>query len=232
MRLLSHPENKIASAAAIGEWRAEPKGEVRPSLRESWQRAMLRCSGDEWELREILKGDRALAVEWLGQCLKDNRELWRHDEIIDAAIEGLEIEDRRELLGTLPENVSPPDVVQQLVGESIELFRLLLQVNNLKRLHLAPLMGHPNPTGWATKAEVALDAGYSANEVAEAAFGYSWSWSGSESAMWNEWAERFGDLGSHTSARVREIGAIGREVATDRRDGAQERERQERIRGR
>src|SRR5207249_7506910 len=114
-----------------GEWNAVPKGEIRASLREAWQRAILRNSGEEWFLREILTSNSSLAAEWLAERLKENNELWRHEETIAAALSGLGVEDRRRLLGILPEDVLPPEVTQWLVGNHIELFRELLKMDSL-----------------------------------------------------------------------------------------------------
>ena len=172
-----------------------------------------------------------LAVEWLAERLKENEELWRYEETIDAALEGLAVDDRRRLLGILPDDFFPPEIVRRLVGNHIDLLRELLQIDRLKHLHLAPLVGYPNLSDWIGKAEAALDAGYSANEIADAAFGHGWSWSGSESAMWNEWVKPFNDLRSAASERIREIGVIGSALAAQRRDAALERERAEEVRG-
>ncbi len=230
-RLLSHRDPFIASAAAIGEWTADPKGTVRESLREVWHRAVLRVPCDEWSLREILQADPSLAMEWLAERLHQNSELWRCEETISAALERLSVDDRRRLMATLPGDLFPSEIVQHLVGNDATLLRELLQMDTLKELHLAPLAGYPNPADWAVKAEAAVDVGYSGTDIAQAAFGRSMSWSGSESAMWNEWVLQFDTLQGHPNPRIRAIGAIGSGLATQRRDEARARERVEEIRG-
>ena len=58
--LLRHEGPKVSSAAAIGEWHAEPRGKVRDGLLPDWRAAMLRASADE-PINEALKADPALA---------------------------------------------------------------------------------------------------------------------------------------------------------------------------
>src|SRR5690606_34082467 len=106
-----------------------------------------------------------------------------------------------------------------------------LGTERLKAVHLAPFAGHPNPTDWAEKAKAALAAGYSHEDIAEAAFGHGWSWSGSEAGMWGEWVARFEVLRAHEDAGVREIAVVGARIAAGRRERAAEREREEEIRG-
>jgi LPS sulfotransferase NodH len=89
----------------------------------------------------------------------------------------------------------------------------------------------PNLSDWAALAMQALGAGYSEEQIVDAAFGHSWGRSGSESAMWNEWYERFNDLMSHEDGRIRRAGEIGRHVAAQERDAALEREHVESVRG-
>jgi hypothetical protein len=231
LRLLSHPDDAIASATAIGEWNADPKGEVRQPLQAAWRQAVLRCRGDEWFLRETLRTDPALAMEWLTDRLSGNKELWRYDETIDAALGGLSVEDRRQLIGVLPADLFSPETVQKIVGNDLSMYRELLRTDRLRQLHLAPLIGLPNLSDWAAKAELALEAGYSASDIADAVFAQGWSWNGNESSMWNDWVNRFNKLCSHSSSHVCEIGRIGSESAARRRDLAIKLERDEEVRG-
>jgi hypothetical protein len=194
--------------------------------------AVLRGPANEWSLREILGGDPSLAVQWLTARLMQNLHLWRYEDEILAAIAGLGVHDRRHLLTILPDNLFPSSIARDLVGSDPTLYSDLLQLDRLKPLHLAPLIGFPNDPAWIPNAQLALDSGYSPNDIAEAVYGDGWSWSGNESAMWEEWVKRFEALRTHSSDRVREIGEIGAHLAAQRRERALERERAEQIRGR
>jgi len=231
-RLLTHQDAMIASAAAIGEWHADRKGDIRVSLRGEWEQAILRTPPDEWLMRDILKEEPGLAVQWLTIMFEENRELWRHEEVIDLALHGMDEEQRRHLLAVLPSSIFPVVIVRQLIGDSLALYRELLQSERLKAVHLAPLIGYPDISSWSVRAEEALAAGYTTRAIAEAAFGEGWSWSGNVSEMWDEWANRFTDLVSHANEQIGEIGHIGTEIAIDRRDREAGRERTEEVRGR
>jgi hypothetical protein len=122
-------------------------------------------------------------------------------------------------------------LVSLLVGDDLDLYRRFLEDEELSSVHLWPLNGRP--TGlWPEKAKLALAAGFSADEVAYAAYGGILSWSGLQSVMWDGWAEQFAELCSHEDVGVRAAAEIGREYARQRRDRALEGERLEAIYGR
>ena len=64
---------RIAVAAPIGHWSADPKGSINKALAESWWQAFLRSTLDdaqrsqlsEYLVGEILANDSGLASEWL-----------------------------------------------------------------------------------------------------------------------------------------------------------------------
>ena len=68
--LLRHEGPKASSAAAIGEWHAEPRGKVRDGLLPDWRAAMLRASADE-PINEALKADPAFAHDWLRERTRE-----------------------------------------------------------------------------------------------------------------------------------------------------------------
>lgn len=63
------------------------------------------------------------------------------------------------------------------------MYRLLLKRADLGFHHLEPLRGNPEPD-WIPLARLAVEAGYTAEEVASATHGMMWSWEGRESDMW------------------------------------------------
>lgn len=81
--LLSHADQKTSLAAAVGEWLAEPREQVRPELRANWRAVILNAGQEETEngggrngssfywLETILLHDRDLAFEWVLSRLRD-----------------------------------------------------------------------------------------------------------------------------------------------------------------
>ena len=234
-RLLRHESAAIASAAAQGEWHADPEGSVRDSLHEDWREVVIhRVSIGHW-LGKVLKDDPLLAYGWLeARMAEQTPRLFSHYKVaVEAAVNALDIEARRRILHRVPETYGVEELVACLVGENLALYRELLNDERLKRLHLVPLVGHPEGV-WMEKAKLALDAGYSFEEVAGAVRSYPLmvvSWSGKESTMWAEWVEQFDRLCSHEDARIRKVGEAGRARAKASRDRAVEQERDEAIYG-
>src|SRR6185436_8492462 len=81
-KLLQHSRWDTALAAAVGEWWAEPQGEVREEVLADWYSAILQSRTEEYSDTEpnmglqyslgcVLSGDASLALEWLRSRLRD-----------------------------------------------------------------------------------------------------------------------------------------------------------------
>lgn len=235
-RLLNHDDPAIASAAAEGEWQAEARGTVRASLESDWEEAVLRETRGVYWLRDVFIARPPLAYRWLEARLSDDTlEVYRgrDDSAVGAAVSVLDAESRRRLLPKVPAGWGFDALVAGLVDDDLDLYGYLLTNEELKQYHFAPLAGQPEGL-WVEKARMALDAGYSSEEVAYAVYGYPMgvSWSGNESAMRAEWMERFEQLCSSEDDRIREVGKAGRAAAKQAYDKAARRERREAIYGR
>lgn len=236
-RLLQHEDAAIASAAAGGEWSADPEGTVRDSLGKDWREAVINHVIDDYWLGRALENDPLLACDWLQARLREQYPLLfvsGYERAIKAAVSALDIEARRQVLCQVPETYEMAGLVACLVGENLDLCRELLSNERLKLLHLAPLSGYPEGK-WVEMAKLALDAGYSNKEVALAVYGVlglmSVEWVGSESRMWTGWVERFDRLCSHEDERIRKVGEAGRAYAKGHLEQALAQEREEAIYG-
>jgi hypothetical protein len=231
-RLLRHDSGPVAAAAAEGVWGAGERGEIPPNLFQSWRAAVVQHVGSEHVLQAVFVAYPTIARDWLLARAEGDVPLWsRHDDAFEKAASALDRASRRDLLGRLRASASPSGLFGMLVGEDPELFRLLLRRPDLESVHLEPLYGQPTP-GWARLSVVALEEGYSPDELASAPHGGGWSWTGRLSTMWQEWADSFAGLEQHEDARIREIGRIGRERAERQRESETERERNEDVFGR
>lgn len=231
-QLLGHPQPAVAVAAAVGEWYSDPRGSVRPSIQEAWRLAIVN-SPTRLSLEEpILKSDPSLALDWLVARVRQNSpDLWMCESLIGTAIETLNLDQRRYLLGQIgPGFRCARMMIEWLVGEEIDTYRDLLSNRELESFHLVPLRGHPRNI-WIDKALLALDAGYPAAVVAEATIGSSWSRSGNESDMWAEWVQAFEPLLSHQDPRIQEVGQHGQQLTQALRDRALQSERREAVYG-
>jgi hypothetical protein len=236
-RLLLLPSWEAALAAAIGEWCADPEGEVREEVRPEWRLAVLRSKTGEYEetrqtvglqywLRGILAGDADLALEWLQSRLKDSALPWSFmgDSPFAAAIRNLRREQKEELLGELQPVHILWSILPILIDSDIELYRKLLGMKSLRDYHLAPLEGLPGPA-WESLALAALDAGHAPEAVAGATCGSSHSWVGSGVEYWESWDQAFTAFENHSREDLREVGQYGRAAVRDWLQDGQERQK-------
>jgi len=230
-RLLVHEDQEIAAATAIGEWYAEPSKSVREDIRKEWRSVVVKYLDSDHSLNDMFIADPSLAFDWLQARIEEESDVfWRQEEIVSAAINFLSRVQRQSLLETAEGALWSGETVHELVADDLELYEELLSNHRLKSIHLYPLHGHPAGL-WIEKAKLALIAGYTPEEVAQASFGSGLSWWGNESDMWNGWIKELEALASHEDLRIQEVGRIGRDYATSMRNRALQEEQEEAIHG-
>ena len=234
---------RIAVAAAVGYWNAEPKGTINGALAESWRQAFLYSALYDAELSqfseylvgEILANDGNLASEWLILALS-HIDSWFGNllDVAQQAVQGMDSRQRRSVLKALPVDSyrSFDEIVQVLVGEDVDLYRALLDSPQLTKYHLSPLATVPDQP-WVMKAILALNAGYSVNAVVEATIPNGGLWRGSESEMWAGWHKRFEALNEidGTDSRISDLARRGAKVTSKREEEAQKRDRYRAVYG-
>lgn len=243
LELLQHPDPSISGNVAIGTWVAEPKGEIGESLKEKWRTAVLNIQNEAYWLGEILKKDETLAFEWLTKHIK-NTDI-PHDtlQIFNSAIGSLTIDQRKEILKLLPNDFWRTGIVKTLIGDSLDLYQGLLRGHQRSYLHLMPLrlssiesFGKENEEvwneeAWVAKAKIALDAGYSPEEI-EDAISEGWFWSGKISDMWARWIVFYDKRLQDPDPRIKKVGEIGKAKAKAQYDKELIQEKRESIYGR
>jgi hypothetical protein len=161
-------------------------------------------------LQEIFRQDASLAHDWLIARAEAGPLTYHSLEIVQSAIEVLSFDEKRNVLDRLSLNPESADseLIKALTANDPRLLNLLLGRKKMSRNHLVALAGPP--TGrWCEMAAIALDAGYSPDDVAKAAFGWVWQWEGDESAMWNKWARDFESVLGHEDSRLQAVGRPG-----------------------
>jgi len=247
-RLLQHPQWETALAAAVGEWCAEPQGEVREKILPEWRSAILRSRTEEYSDREhamglqywlggILSGDPDLALEWLRNRLRDH-DLPGHflgDSPFAKALRSLRKDQRMALLQELElvQELEPVHIIGNmiplLIQDDVELYGKLLSLKRLSDFHLAPLEGLAQSV-WSNLALVALQAGYEPAQIAAAAFDPPSSW-GYGIEYWENWDLAFAEIGREGSEALQEIARHGREIAQVKLRQAHARQREVELHG-
>jgi len=220
-RLLRHEDARLAAAAAVGEWYSKPVGEVRSDLEEAWRIAILGVPADYRMMQRILESDAALAQAWLLRYVEEE-EVTITDRLEPATLGAVSVLDKGQklaVLRALQGQHSRRSLTNALIGGDIELYEEFIQSEELGPAHLWPLEGKPAGS-WAEKATLALEAGFTPERVARASYSGSREWSGNESDMWQDWADRFRDLSSHVHEGVRDVARAGIEYAEQRREHA------------
>ena len=182
---------------------------------------MIRDFPKDLYLRAIFQADPTLRNEWLDYwstslCVKRSRRI--DEETFEAAIEGLDLDEKRRLLRKLnPESPIAKSVIAKLAGEDLKLFQQLLGLQQLRKYHLRPLRRMPDKF-WAELALVALKLGRSEYEVGVASGpGYEFEFRKESErkqaiiAAWNE-------LRQHEDRRIRRIASRQWERSLDRKE--------------
>jgi hypothetical protein len=239
--LLSHKNSAVAQAAAEGEWLAEPKGVIEPSLRDDWEKAILRTSveisGDQgfW-LGELLSKEPDLSARWLSSSISERGDQhinFLHRNLIRASTSSLTHSARLAILEQVPDEYGFDTLVIDLVNKSPEIYQHLLGISRLQRYHLVPLSGDIDSV-WSELATLAIQAEYNPKDIAIATMEEHsdiLSNMDGEADKWSEWIKLFEKVSSDPDLNLKKIASIGIELAAQRLKSAQNRLRNESVYG-
>jgi hypothetical protein len=218
--LLNHPDKATALSAAVGEWLAEPQGQVRQDLMPDWRSAVLRpgqadlgTSLNHW-LGGILTQDSDLAFEWCRQRVRDTPEYKIHQSSFATAVSRLSRQDRIRLLNDIDSESISYDILGLIVGKDPSVYKELLSRPGSVSLHLEPLQGPPDDS-WLQLAILALDAGHTPQKVAVGTISTPHSWWGSGKEYWLTWDQAFSHFENHARQDIREVAQHGRQMAQE-----------------
>jgi hypothetical protein len=222
--LLRHAQWEIALAAAVGEWWAEPKAEVRKEILPNWRSAILRSKTEEYPDTErnmgvqyllgcILSSDSNLALEWLEARLRDPDlpRYFREDSPFAHALRSLGKDQRLAFLQDLEPFPIVDAMIPLLIQGDVDVYEELLSRKRLSDYHLRPLRGLPQ-RAWSKLALAALRVGHEPAQIAGAAFGTSHTVVGSGIEYWHKWDLAFVEVGREKPPELQEISQYGREI--------------------
>ena len=242
-KMLCSSDARVAVAAAIGCWcRNADESEDCRRFPDEWRNAILRAPAvetrfsqhEEYWLGEILSKDKRLARDWLlSKFSRNDRNpgSWKVEEIAIKIVPGLDSGQRACVLAALHSDCHAEKLIQCLVDDDVDLYRVLLGMERPARFHLAPLTGQPDGEAWRAKALLALASGFTTEDIVQTALGRSYSWSGRESAMWAGWRRSFEVLLADARHEIVRIGRRGVEITAKDERRALERERYQAVHG-
>ena len=170
--LLCTSDKHVAVAAAIGHWFIAKHQGTQDCLNENWPKAVLRSAnyweggqGECYELQSILMEDIELAADWLCNLVSsDKSPRYLVSKIAIAIIEKLEFDQKLKVLRNIGPNFGESKIVQHVVGNNLNLYRVLLNSDYLSRHHLAPLR-NISEESWTRKALLALENGKLTDDI-------------------------------------------------------------------
>ena len=165
-RLLCHGSESVRAATAVGMWKGAEHGGIPERLRMAWQAAVVATVTKDYWLREMLPTDSQMAEAWLAQRIEhDDWRAYSEAANVDAAASVLDSNQRLGLLRRLSDERYDANLVQSLVGESLEVYFAVLASPKLRRHCDDPLRRTADVT-WAAFARAALQHGMTAEQVA------------------------------------------------------------------
>lgn len=233
-RLLLHERKEIAQAAAVGEWLADPQGQVRGEVRSEWQDVVLSTDAEsvisDYWFQMILGSDADLAFSWLTVHIKDAGRAGIHSDLYAAAVKALSCGQRVSLLRDAPARNS--NLIRLLVGCSPLVYQKLLSHEHLRETHLEPLAGRPPDDQWLELAQLALQAGHDPARIAAAAFWPGRAIAGFGVEHWSKWKDAFEKLvTSGCDGPLHQVAEHGLDFAVERVARAESRRRQFELSG-
>ena len=155
---------KVASAAAVGHWHSCTPDNVDENLLQPWQDAIMRCARessnfsrhDVFSLDDILLSDSDLAKDWLIAALCRESLSFDVESLAARIVPNMNFDQRREVLKALPVEAdwTTRAIVRTLIAEDFELYRELLECEDLAAYHISPLEAKPDPA-WLARAILA-----------------------------------------------------------------------------
>lgn len=234
-QLLTHKRPDIRRAAAEGEWRSEPDGQVRESLFNAWRDVVINDFKEGYWLPDVFEANPEMGLEWIQNQLGEDDPpgiLDLDDEKeIQTAIRVIDHGSRRKLLDELRDIPQHLDWAKALVGSDAELYQNLLEREEVQRLHLAPLQGRLGSDNIIQMISHALNAGHTPKKIAEVCNPHLSGFVKSFPERYEERASHFERLEGQDDPRIQKVGEIGRRIAERRAEKAKERIHKEAVYG-
>jgi hypothetical protein len=133
------------------------------------------------------------------------RRIWYLPHAIKPAFQSITELQRRELIALLDPYAHGEELVQAILGGSVQAFQSLLLRTELKSLRFAPLRVETPTSEWLRLVECALNNGSSVSDMLSQWAVTSRSWAGPESQMWSTRAKELRSMSSTVGGVLRDV---------------------------
>ena len=234
--LFRHPDKALVGKLAIA---GQPRKDVRTvadDIRSLWEQAIVEYCEDDYWLGAIFKAETKLGLRWLKRKLCDDSfRPYHYRRSIESVLTGLTLDERRDLLGIVPDEYSYNDMIAGIVGDNLELYELLLQQSYREKTALLSPLHRSLDSIWEAFAKLAHEYDYSAEEIIECTFartGSVFSWVGNYSDVWQARRKQFQDLKDHDDESIRNLADVGYSMSLENFEYWKKREDDESVYGR
>ena len=239
--LYRSPDASMAISAALGFWQSLQNERREIELDVAWRRAFLRSAEERFSdidgywIEKILEKEGELVPEWLIRMLNSDQSYigYQAQKTAKKIIASLDTAQRLSVLSSIRprrQTVGILEIICALVGNDANVYRHLLKLGELKCYHLAPLQSKPSDD-WRKVAILALDFGYSCNDIVGANLNTGPSWVRNESDMWADQRHQYEKLQEDEDSRIANVGKLGAQAVGSLEQQARQRERDEAVYG-
>jgi hypothetical protein len=227
--LLSHTDDRVASAAAVHLWHGA-KGNIEEAPNPLWRDAFLRTNRAGSWMGDILSANGTLAFEWLKRRIEaGDCPTLMEGNVVGKAVKPLTEDQRVELLTALSGSAECYDLVCPLFGDSVAVFNRILSAGGRERLCRMAL-GRPRDEVWAQFVVAGHRHGMSIDDLTRASNRELGFW-GLESAHLQERIEQVGPFLKDLREPVRRVAQRITELLATARERALGDEHEERVWG-
>jgi hypothetical protein len=232
IRLLNHPNRTLAGQVAEGLYMAGNKR--TPEVDSAWQNAVIEAPVRAHHSM-MLQSRSDLLLSWVKKAIERRSPTFNGLEYVDHEMRGLisklPIDERRALLESISKESerSFHDFVPGLVGEDLDLAKMVFETTGLVEYGDELLRGDPSDLAWQAKAVAAIENGWEPERVVrQVGYGY---FDGPEDAHCQRLIDKFRDF-AEGDTNLQILSREGVRYFTAQRDDVARSERRRAIDGR
>ena len=236
LELFHHPDKVLVGKLAIA---GRPRKDVRSvadDIRPLWEQAIIEYCEDDYWLEVIFKVETELGLKWLKRKLSDGSfKRSDYSRSVERVLTRANLVDRGALLEIVPDGYFYTDTIAGIVGDDLELYKLLLQQRDREESTLLSPLHRSLDSVWEAFAKLAHGHGHTPEEIAEYTIARSNSGKltvGRFSEAWKTRCDQFEALKNHEDRIICQVARFGYQKSLENYEYWKKREDDEDVYGR